>query len=616
MTVDGTPMSARFDLQFGLAALAMLFALARADAADIVGADANHPATLAVQINQVALERVGPKIAIVEYAGPARAGEYRVLRDGAVVKRAALDALAPFSEWGEKRYFSADFSELVGDGRYRVEAELGGEHATSPEVIVARHALFATTARSVLHYFHANRYLDEADRHIRIFGTQRYVDVYGGWQDAGGDPGKYLSHLSFANFFSPQQAAMATWVLAKTYDLAPALYREAGLDGAALSEALWGADFLHRLLDPEGYFYETVFDRWGTPGAERVVTGFEGLDGNYSEHYRAAFREGGGLAIAALARVAILAGKSGSHGEFTERDYLADAERAFEHLERNNPRYDYDGIENVIDDYAALMAAVELHHATGKAAYLEAARIRAEHLSARQTPEGWFVSDRGSRPYYHGVEAGFPVLALVYYVEIEHDGARRARARATIDRALRFQLALDRRVANPYNYARQAFRTYGDGQLSTELKEGFFMPHRNETGYWWQGESARLASLSTAAILGGRLVRPDPHGPFGVDRELAAFAQNQLDWTLGRNPFRMCMLAGFGVRNPEWAESSGDITVGGIANGITGADGDDDGRGIVWAPGPDENNWRWLEQWLPHATWFLLATVTLATSED
>ncbi len=74
----------------------------------------------------------------------------------------------------------------------------------------------------------------------------------------------------------------------------------------------------------------------------------------------------------------------------------------------------------------------------------------------------------------------------------------------------------------------------------------------------------------------------------------------------------MCMLYGFGALNPPSAESAGDMVAGGISNGITGATLSDEGRGIVWAEGSDENNWRWLEQWLPHSTWFLLAATAMA----
>ena len=572
---------------------------------------------IAVQVNQVALERIGPKIAVVEYSGAETAGRFELLKDGHSVRSGELAAFPAFSEWGGgKKYFKADFSAFADSGRFEVAVIIGADQTRSPAFEIAERAVFSTTADKLISYFENSRYLDAADKHIRVYGSQRYVNVWGGWKDAGGDTGKYLSHLSFANFFNPQQAAMATWVLAKSYDEVPQLYETAGLRQRVVDEAFWGADYLHRVLDPAGYFYETVFDRWGEPGAERVVTGYEGLDGVYSTNYNAAFREGGGVAIAALARASMLGLKTGGHGEFTAREYLQDAEKGFAHLQRFNKKYCDDGVENIIDDYTALLAATELYRATRKPTYLDAARERANNLNNRMTPEGWFVSDAGGRPYYHGAEAGFPVISLVYYHEIEVDAGRREQARQTIGKALAFQLALDSKVSNPYNYARQTFKIFKDGKLASERREGLFMPHANETKYWWQGESARLASLATAAILGGRVVSPDPKGAFGVTADLATFAQNQLDWTLGRNPYGMCMLYGFGARNPPSAESAGVMVAGGISNGITGATDSDEGRGIIFAPGPDENNWRWLEQWLPHTTWFLLAATAMAQPES
>jgi hypothetical protein len=573
---------------------------------------AGQPSPVVVLINPVALERTGPKSAIVEYAGDQTSGRFTVLKSGTRVHSGQLLSLPGFTEWGAgKKYFEADFSSIADAGEYEVEVTLGDVSARSPPVRILEHATFATTAAALLGYFEASRHTKEADRRIRIFQTDRFVNVWGGWKDAGGDNGKYLSHLSYANYFNPQQSAFVVWALAKSFDSAPALYREARLDARVVDEVLWGADHLYRLLDPAGYFYVTIFDRWGEPGAERMVTAYEGIDGVYTANYQAAYREGAGIAIAALARAALLSQAVGRSGEFSARQYLADAETAFAHLEKHNRKYCDDGIENIIDDYTALVAATELYRATRKDAYLDAARRRAGNLSNRMTAEGWFVSDAGTRPYYHGAEAGFPVVSLVGYLEIEPDVERATHARETIRRALAYQLALNKKVANPYNYARQTFRTYKEGKLSPEVREGFFMPHANETGYWWQGESARLASLAAAAVLGGRITSPDPAGAFGVSADLAEFAQSQLDWTLGRNPFDVCMLYGFGVKNPPAAESAGVHVTGGISNGITGATASDEGRGIVFAPGPDENNWRWLEQWLPHSAWFLFAVTAM-----
>ena len=284
---------------------------------------------------------------------------------------------------------------------------LGDAHARSPSFVVADNATFVTTASALLDYFRANRYTNPADKHIRVFDSQRYVDVWGGWKDAGGDNGKYLSHLSYANFFNPQQTAMVVWALAASHDNAPALYRQAGLDKRITEEALWGADYLHRLLDKDGYFYMTVFDQWAS-GAERMVVGYVGIEGVYTKDYQAAFREGGGVAIAALARASRLSKATGIQGEFSGAQYLQDAERAFAHLQANNLKYCDNGVENIIDDYTALLAAVELYRSTQKDTYLEAARQRANNLNQRMTREGWFRSDSGTRPYYHAAEAGFP----------------------------------------------------------------------------------------------------------------------------------------------------------------------------------------------------------------
>src|SRR6185312_12571056 len=46
---------------------------------------------------------------------------------------------------------------------------------------------------------------------------------------------------------------------------------------------------------------------------------------------------------------------------------------------------------------------------------------------------------------------------------------------------------------------------------------------------------------------------------------------------------------------------------GGICNGITAKDSNE--ADIEWMPfaSTDWNNWRWIEQWLPHDSWYLLA---------
>ena len=50
---------------------------------------------------------------------------------------------------------------------------------------------------------------------------------------------------------------------------------------------------------------------------------------------------------------------------------------------------------------------------------------------------------------------------------------------------------------------------------------------------------------------------------------------------------------------------------GGISNGITGGKDRGDGSGIDFRTADNGNEWRWTEQWLPHAAWFLDALTAM-----
>mgnify|MGYP001942516381 CR=1 FL=1 len=582
-------------------------------------ATVGEPIAIEVHLNEVGFEPIGSKSAIITSAKHINlSGQaFTVQKGDKTVLNGRLNRLNDFNEWQvdgiAKRYYRADFSELHDVGQFTLVLDIGSNQTRSASFIIEQNAIFNSTTAAVLSYFkhsrNDQRYNWQQDQHIRIYGSQRYVDVRGGWNDAGGDTGKYLSHLSYANFFNPQQLALVGWALAYSYQSIPTHYQQLGLSEQVLDEVFWGADYLHRILDPEGYFYMTVFDQWNTNNADRVVTAYTGADGDYTEDYQAAFRQGAGVAIAALARAYMVSQSTGEHGEFTGQQYLQDAERAFAHLQINNPRYCDDGVENIIDDYSALLAAIELYRATGSNEYLLAANQRANNLVNRVSEQGWFISNaldsKNLRPFYHAAEAGFPVFSLMQYLEIANNDEQQANVESAINKHMSYQLALNTSVENPYNYARQSFKTYQSGKLSTQLQQGFFIPHANETGYWWQGESARLSSLAAAAVSSMTLTEGDNKS------ELMTFATNQLDWTLGRNPYGLTMLNGFGSKNPIPYKGL-EMVYGGISNGITGAKETADGRGIEFGPETTWQNWRWVEQWLPHGTWFLIATTEIA----
>ena len=474
---------------------------------------------VAIHVNQVAYEEMAPKFAVVETAQPLPQSSRFELIDVLTSKTVFDGTLSADQEptgWFPGRHFyRADFSSFRQPGHFKLQFEVVGKPFTSFDFEIGKTALAAQTVLAIVNFYRHQRANSpqelQADEHLLLYGSTNRVDLRGGWCDASGDVSKYFSHLAYANFMSPQQTPLVVWSMVNTVETAPALLDRLDAKTSLMDEALYGADYVMRSLSPSNYFYMTVFSYFKKdPEARRVV----GLlaDSKTTSDYQCAYREGGGMAIAALARIS----QWKKHGEFSSRAYLEGAERAFAHLQINNTRYD-DGKENIIDDYCALMAASELWIATDKDVYRDAARKRAKNLAGRMTPGGYFIADDSSRPLWHASDAGLPVVALARYLHKETDRGLRETVLATIKQALDYNLGVTGEMPNPFGYARQTFRFRGN------ITNGFFIPHENESGWWWQGENARLASLATAAIIGGRLVYPGP-GAFGVKKELATFA--------------------------------------------------------------------------------------------
>ncbi|MEU4191968.1 glycoside hydrolase family 9 protein [Kribbella sp. NPDC026611] len=454
---------------------------------------------------------------------------------------------------------------------------------SAPFVVQPDH-LQRRTMPDVLAYFKAMRSSGEIDRKDRTAqlwddksGTT--VDARGGWLDASGDTSKFLSHLTYTKTMSPQQIPLCAWAMLSARDQItthhPALTRL--LSTKLRDEALHGADFLVRFRSPDGYFYTGIFDALTKQLDERYITA--PLQNSVrTPRYQASYRHGAGLAIAALAR----ASTTDDDGDFPRSTYLSTAADAFQHLEHHNHEYLFDGTETILDDYCALLAAVELI-AAGYQPAAEAAHRRAAALVSRYSG-GCFRADGDGRPFVHAVEPGLPVLALLRYAEVfpQASAARETAVRAMVD-------VVRRTAGNPFGYPRNAAGT-------------FFFPHENETGYWWQGENAAIASLSAAASACARVSAEHR-------AQLQVFADDQLAWILGRNPFDVCMLQGSGRNNVDYHSDFPNLP-GGIVNGITSGWSDEDDIAFLPADAPPGEEWRWAEQWIPHTGWFLLAAAS------
>jgi hypothetical protein len=564
-----------------------------------------------IHVNQVGFDSQGAKTAVIS-ADP---GELEGVKAFELISPAtnrkefsgAVSAAMKIEEWFPgKVYYRIDFSSFKKAGKYKIKVSAKGISYVSDEFQIADKALAKLLIPSIIHYYNKQR-ADKpeeliADKAITLYGSDKTVDLRGGWDDASGDISKYFSHLAYANFMSQQQIPLCTWSMENAAESIPKLLTELNVLDSMKREALYGADYIVRSLSEEGYFYMTIFSYFNPdPKARRVV----GLNANSvtTDKYQCAYREGGGMGIAALARIS----RWKMNGEFTSEQYLAAAKRAFAHLQVNNLKYCDDGKENVLDDYCALMGATELWMATGENEYRDEARKRAKNLGKRLAPAGYFIANDANRPFWHASDAGLPIVALCRYLKIETDPALRTASLNTVKKALDYNLKVTGEVSNPFGYARQSFLFKGD------VKNGFFIPHENESGWWWQGENARLGSLATAALVGGKLVYP-AKGKSGTTDSLAAYASRQVSWILGGNPYEACFMYQFGRNNMPYMKSmyGHGSERGGISNGVTGKDGNADGSGIDYKPHDNGNEWRWTEQWIPHAAWFLQAVTAMA----
>jgi len=534
--------------------------------------------------------------------------------------------VGPVDHWKDWYFWTADFSALTNGGTYLIECSTSAETARSFPFEIEDNLLERNTLSSVIYYFKEARcsgLLDKADRALKFEGSTNTADVHGGWYDATGDYGKHLGGLGFSTYFNMQPLPVAAWSLFASYD---ELERRGDVnfkqyERRLLDEAMYGADFLVRMHCAGESFYRTVDApgpgkrpedrRIGKEGADFAIKTVKTKDnfsigsrktipGKYP--YEVGFRSGAGLVIAALA----MASTYPVCGDFSNAVYLATAEEAFGFLETNNLSFNPDGKENILDDYCALLAATELFKATHNADYKAAADKRAENLMNRLVTSGgqtnYWRADDSDRPYFHAADAGMPVVSLMDYYEIADD-AMRPKVLVTVRKSLEHELAVTRETANPFGYARQLVQSTNGWR-----RTAFFYPHDTETGLWWQGENARLDSMASAARLATRYFADDP----AFCAQLQTYAWDQLNWILGLNPYDSCMMQGAGRNNIFYMYFTSyqyNNAPGGICNGITSGrtDPDDIDFNVGFAVTGQDEDWRWGEQWLPHAAWYLYA---------
>jgi hypothetical protein len=244
------------------------------------------------------------------------------------------------------------------------------------------------------------------------------------------------------------------------------------------------------------------------------------------------------MAIAALARAA----REPSGGDLDTSQYAEAARRGYLHLREHNLAYLDDGVENIIDDYCALLAAVELTRTLG-AEWLAEARIG---------PAGCAPA---SAPTPISATIGPPTTMARAPTTTPPRRACRCWRCWSISPSSRIRRASGRpgpspsrpwrpswpaaRAGNPFALARQYVKGVDEAP-----RVSFFMPHHNESGYWWQGRTPGWRRSPPWRLL--------PHSTCRAERTAAHLRPAPARLDPGRNPFNACMLAGQGINNPEY----------------------------------------------------------------
>lgn len=578
-----------------------------------------------ILVNHMGYSAAGTKHAVYQGCEEDDASVFRVVNQaGEEVLQGKALACGPVEEWNTGFYWALDCSAINTPGQYRIVLETKAGLVESAEFDIQ---LFLHRLRLISglgYYFKAQRASgewEEEDTDLPFAGEREgRVDARGGWYDATGDYGIHLSHLSHSTYYNPQQASFTAYTLLKAVHYLEESHNDqySMVKLRLLDEAMFGADFLMHRRAPSGSFFRSI--RRGhaledTLFGSRYIafdyhSSFDQFTGEASsadqemvtdEYYETSMRSGGGTAIAALAAAAR---ECYPGTEFAQQEYLQAAKTAWHFLSRNNERYTNDGKWNLVDEYCALLAVVELFRTTHEYAYLHAARQMAQRVLQRGVLEkdGLRFEVEDGVPFHHPSDEGLPVVALLAYCDIETEEETRRRVQEACEQVLRYQLALSHRGANPFNYPRFEHKDTQDGKV----KSKFFFPHRSTVEPWWQGENARIASLSSAArLLSCRVA----DAKFAA--QLVAFADDQINWVLGLNPFDSSMMEGFGRNHISYFFGSRYDFLncpGGIVNGITSAVDNDKGIAFIKErTGEVDDNWHWAEQWLPHATWMLYA---------
>lgn len=540
-------------------------------------------------VNQVGYEQDGPKTAVVATnAFPAQGSTIALellSADGKSLAKLDVPCAGRIyggspDDWGWY-FWRADFTSFRTPGAHRAAAVVTGEtdsipaRGLSPVFKVGRGVILGETAQNAVDFFYIQRcgfdvpgwhracHLDDAK-----LPDGKHLDLTGGWHSAGDYNKLIYEHGDGGVVFALLAAQRADPQAFARYD------RDRDGLPDVLDEARWGADFMTKVQIPDtGGLRNHInqgpgrnWTRWLAPEAHT-----DNRIGTADDPIVTAGAGSSPLLIGAWARLAVLLAEKGVKTDYRER-----AERLWEHATKRGTQ---------VASPQLILSALGMYRITGQPAYLDAARRGVEALLGQQATTGRM---RGAFGTYGAV----PAAALAQFALDHPDNPLAGKIRAALKDYIAFCVGT---ADNPFGIARQP-----------EKDADVFYP-----ASMGMGNNFEILGRAWAAALVHRLTR---------DPKALAFAVDQLDWVLGKNPEGLCMFEGKGERNPPRYHHRYNMIPGHERGAVPGCipNGFLRDLGLADRPGFDVSrggnrspSYRTSEPWLVHNLYFLLAAGAL-----
>jgi len=477
-------------------------------------------------------------------------------------------------------YLTGDFSSVTVPGMYRVylpETDDKSFHFAITD------GAFSRIPRMLLDFVHERRSGDfendwraksHLDDGIRSDNNE-YIDVSGGWYDAG-DLRKWMTHSN--------QPALGFIDLFERLGYSWNLFADEKISSNDLiTETAWGVRFIIKMVEQNGMFFEDV----GGGGNSRFVEGltwwYENHSGCYADNAQNYFSDN----IIGSDDDRIVRTSYNPIVQYVNQCVLL---RSTDHLRTCDPSL-ADKAMTVVKNNSAYVDSIRdtdpMHGWTSVRSWrllagielfkknlisLEELTDRAENLLDLRDPRtGWWFNDDGrSRPFRGLIHSAQPLIALcallIALPDISISSRLKSAINESIDRYVKPMIGTNPFGIMPYGIYDKAetekdlYRPLRDGLLFR-----FYMPdnsfqkvNHGLSGHW---TSWAHAFALAASVLGEKSLRDS--------------AFDQLYWLVGGNPLDSSLISGIGYNNPMPHSRFHGTIPGGICTGPRGDEHDE-----------------------------------------